>query len=60
MKLIDIDIHGSQNYFEEESITQCLLVTRRQRLWAAWKVLKGEAGIILLKIKPKDFYVNAK
>lgn len=43
-------------FFEEDIIKACVLGSVRKRLWAAWKVLKGDAGIVLLKINPRDFY----
>jgi hypothetical protein len=42
--------------FDEVIIQQCILNTFYKRLWGAWKVLRGKAGIILLEINPKDFY----
>ncbi len=31
------------------------LVTWKDKIWGAWKVLTGDAGIILVRIAPKDF-----
>lgn len=42
--------------FEGSIIKQCMLLTIRQRIWGAWQVLSGKAGIILIKIKYSDFY----
>ncbi len=35
-------------------IKNATLRTFRQRIWGAWKVLTGEAGIILVRIDPKE------
>ena len=33
-------------------IRNCVLKTFPQRCWGAWKVLTGEAGILLLRVDP--------
>lgn len=43
-------------FFNEDIIKQCILDSFLKRLWGAWKVLTGQAGILLLVIKKKDFY----
>ena len=37
-------------------IKQFVLTTMSQRIWGAWQVLAGKAGIIFIAIKHKDFY----
>ena len=46
--------------FGEALTKQCILITFWQRIWGAWQVLIGEAGIIFLRVKHKDFYENPK
>lgn len=46
--------------FEDELIKQCVLITLKDRLWGAWQVLMGRAGIILLSIDPKKFYEGGR
>jgi hypothetical protein len=36
------------------------LVTWKEKIWGAWKVLTGDAGIVLVRIKPKDFLKEEK
>jgi hypothetical protein len=43
----------TKNYI---GIKQFVLTTMRQRIWGAWQVLTGKAGIIFIAIKHKDFY----
>lgn len=42
--------------FDVEMIRSCILDTFRKRLWGAWQVLKGKAGIVFFEIKAKDIY----
>jgi hypothetical protein len=39
--------------FGQTIIKEAILKTFRQRCWGAWKVITGEAGIILMRIDPK-------
>ncbi len=40
--------------FGQSIIEDATLRTFRQRIWGAWKVITGEAGIILVRIDPKE------
>jgi len=44
------------SFFDEAIIHQYMLTSFKKRLWGAWEVLTGRAGIILVKINYKDFY----
>ena len=48
--------------FNEDIIRQCTLDSFSKRLWGAWKVLIGQAGVLLLCIKKEKIYrsPNAK
>ena len=46
--------------FDGDIIKQCLLETFWQKLWGAWQVLIGRAGIIILKIDKNKFYTQAQ
>lgn len=46
----DLDAFGTA------MIKDCALVTWQDKIWGAWKVLTGEAGIVLVRIKPKDMF----
>lgn len=40
-----------------KNITSCVyLSTWNKRIWGAWKVLTGEAGIVIARIDPKNLY----
>ena len=41
--------------FGEEVVKNCVLRTFKQRLWGAWKVLMGEAGIVFIHLDRKKF-----
>ena len=43
-------------FFDEELIKQCILNTFLKRIWGAWKVLNGEAGIIVISVHIKKFH----
>ena len=43
-------------FFEDHIVRNCILKTWKDKLWGAWQVLTGNAGIILYRIKKKDFY----
>lgn len=45
---IDIAVYGQQ------IIRQATLRTLKDKIWGAWKVLTGEAGIILVRVDPKE------
>jgi len=40
--------------FEEAIIRQCVLDTFIKKVWACWKIITGEAGILLVRINPKN------
>ena len=42
--------------FDEEIIRSCVMDTFLKRIWGAWQVLIGRAGILLLIIKKTDFF----
>jgi hypothetical protein len=42
--------------FGQNIIHDFPVVTWKDRIWAAWKVLNGEAGVVLVRIDPKKFY----
>lgn len=42
--------------FGQHVVENIVLRTWKKRLWAAWKVLNGEAGIILLRVDPRKVY----
>lgn len=42
--------------FGESVIKNCILNTWPKRIWGAWKVLNGEAGILIIRVNPKDMY----
>jgi hypothetical protein len=51
---VDLSIYG------QEIIRQVVLRTLKDRLWGAWKVLCGDAGIILVRIDPKEVLTPPK
>lgn len=45
------------NYvFDTGIIKSCTMDTFRKRLWGAWQVLNGKAGIVFIEVKHEDFY----
>lgn len=46
--------------FGHNVIQNFVLGSFRKRLWGAWKVLTGEAGIILVRVDPEDFNQDGK
>ncbi len=44
--------------FDENIIKNCVLRTLKQRIWGAWQVLIGEAGIIIVRVNPKKYWVK--
>ncbi len=47
---LDVD----QAVFGQSIIQNCILRGWKKKLWACWKVLTGEAGILLLRVSPED------
>lgn len=47
---MDLDLFG------ESIIKKCVMIKFHQRLWGAWKVITGEAGIVLIRVCPKKKY----
>jgi hypothetical protein len=43
-------------FFEDHIVKNCILKTWKDKFWGAWQVLKGNAGIIIYRIKKEDFY----
>ena len=46
--------YKDQMVFDELILKTCILNTFWKRLWGAWKILCGEAGILLIKINPQN------
>jgi hypothetical protein len=44
--------------FGEAIVQQCVLNNIWKRIWGAWKVLTGEAGIILVRVSPEKLIKN--
>jgi hypothetical protein len=51
---IDMAVYG------QEIIRQITLRTFRERFWGAWKVIIGEAGIIMVRVNPKKVFIKAR
>jgi hypothetical protein len=43
-------------FFEDHIVKNCILKTWKDKFWGAWQVLKGNASIIIYRIKKEDFY----
>jgi hypothetical protein len=56
MKNVDDKLAKDTAIFGQSFVKNCMLKTFPQRIWGAWKVLTGEAGIILVRVSPKDVY----
>lgn len=40
-----------------KNITNCVYLSSwNKRIWGAWKVLTGEAGIVITRINPRDIF----
>jgi hypothetical protein len=44
--------------FGQSIIRQATLKTFKDKIWGAWKVLTGEAGIILVRVSPEKLIKN--
>ena len=53
---LDLDVA----VFGQSIIRQATLRTIKDKLWGAWKVLTGEAGIILVRVDPKRIFNPTK
>jgi len=47
---------NNEQLFTAEMIKTCTLETLKQKLWGAWMVLSGKAGIIIIPLQAKDVY----
>lgn len=53
---LDID----QAVFGQHIMESLMLYGFRKRIWGAWKVLTGEAGIILVRVEPRKMKPNGE
>lgn len=44
-----------QAVFSRSIIESLILDSWKKKIWACWKVLNGEAGIVLVRIDPKVY-----
>lgn len=49
-------LRGDESVFGKSMVENCILNSWKKRLWGAWKVLCGDAGIILVRLKHEDCY----
>ena len=60
MNTIEEKLTFDRMMFGQSIIKDATLRTFRQRIWGAWKVITGEAGIIMVRVPPDKVYKEIK
>lgn len=45
--------------FDTDIVQNVVMDSFKKRIWGAWQVLTGKAGIVIISISPKKFYKEA-